>query len=90
MLAKNLVLVLLIPLFLYAEVPDWVKNQGKSAKYSELRYLTGFGMAKVDKSGNKADATQLASDNAKKNLIEKIRVNVSSNVVSKNEETEKK
>ncbi len=90
MLAKNLVLVLLIPLFLQAEVPDWVKNQGKSAKYSELRYLTGFGMAKVDKSGNKADATQLASDNARKNLIEKIRVNVSSNVVSKNEETEKK
>ncbi len=83
-------LLLLFPFFLRAEVPDWVKNQGKSAKYSELRYLTGFGMAKVDKNGNRADAVQLASDNAKKNLIERIRVNVSSNVVSKNEETEKK
>lgn len=83
-------IVLLMPFVLQAEVPDWVKSQGKSAKYSELRYLTGFGMARIDKNGNKADASQLASDNAKKNLIEKIRVTVSSNVISKNEETEKK
>jgi hypothetical protein len=87
---KYLIVMVLIPLFLRAEVPDWVKNQGKSTKFSELRYLTGFGMAKVDKSSDKAQATQFASDYAKKNLIEKIRVNVSSNVVSKSEESEKK
>ncbi len=87
---KAFIVLMLLPLALFAEVPDWVKNQGKSATYTELRYLTGFGIAKLDKNGNRADATQLASDNARKNLIEKIRVNVSSNVVSKNEETEKK
>ncbi|HEY6951842.1 MAG TPA: hypothetical protein VI758_05510 [Bacteroidota bacterium] len=90
MFSRIVTVLFLVPLFVHAEVPDWVKNQGKSAKYSELRYLTGFGMAKLDKNGNKADVTQLASDYAKKNLIEKIRVNVSSNVVSKSEESEKK
>jgi hypothetical protein len=90
MYSKILICLFALPLFLLAETPDWVKNQGKSAKYSELRYLTGFGMAKLEKNGNKADVSQFASDYAKKNLIEKIRVSVSSNVVSKNEETEKK
>jgi hypothetical protein len=90
MRTKLIALIIAVPLVLRAEVPDWVKNQGKSLKYNELRYLTGFGMAKVEKGGNRADATQLASDNARKNLIEKIRVTVSSNVVSRNEETEKK
>jgi hypothetical protein len=84
------ILLFLFPVVLCAQIPDWVKNQGKSAKYSGLGFLTGFGMAKLEKNGNKADATQFASDNAKKNLIEKIRVNVASNVISKNEETEKK
>jgi hypothetical protein len=90
MYSKILICLFALPLFLHAETPDWVKNQGKSAKYSELRYLTGFGMAKLEKNGNKAEIAQLASDYAKKNLIEKIRVKVSSDVVSKNEETEKK
>jgi hypothetical protein len=90
MYSKILICLLALPLFLMAETPDWVKNQGKSATYNELHYLTGFGMAKLEKNGNKAEVSQQASDYAKKNLIEKIRVNVSSNVVSKNEETEKK
>ncbi len=90
MYSKILICLFALPLFLQAEIPDWVKNQGRSATYSELRYLTGFGMAKLEKNGNKAEVRQLASDYAKKNLIEKIRVSVSSNVVSKNEETEKK
>ena len=88
--SKTLAILLALPLMLAAEVPDWVKNQGKSLKYNDMQYLTGFGMAKVEKGGNRADATQLASDNARKNLIEKVRVTVSSNVVSKSEETEKK
>lgn len=87
---KYLICLLALPLLVQAQVPDWVKNQGKGEKYPESRYLTGFGVAKVDKNTDKAQASQFASDYAKKNLIEKIRVNVSSNVVSKNEETEKK
>ena len=83
-------ILLAMPGFVSAEVPDWVKNQGKSMKYDELRYLTGFGLAKLDKNGDKAEATQLASDYAKKNLIEKVRVSVSSRVVSGSEEAEKK
>jgi hypothetical protein len=90
MFTKTLAILVVLPLLLYAEVPDWVKNQGKSLKYNELRYLTGFGMAKLEKNSNRAEATQSASDNAKKNLIEKVRVSVSSNVLSKSEETEKK
>ena len=90
MYSRILICLLTLPLFLQAETPDWVKNQGKSTTYSEMRYLTGFGMAKLEKNGNKADVGQRASDYAKKNLIEKIRVNVSSNVISKNEESEKK
>jgi hypothetical protein len=90
MCSKILICLLALPLVLQAQVPDWVKNQGKSEKYSELRYLTGFGVAKVDKNNDKAQASQYASDYAKKNLIEKIRVSVSSNVLSKSEESEKK
>ncbi len=90
-MSKRYVLfLLLLPLCLYAQVPDWVTNQGRSAQFPDSRYLTGFGVAKIDKGGDKGQASQMASDYAKKNLIEKIRVSVSSNVVSKNEETEKK
>ncbi len=90
MVKRYCVCLLLLPLVSYAQVPDWVTNQGKSASVPESRYLTGFGVAKIDKNGDKGQASQMASDYAKKNLIEKIRVTVSSNVVSKNEETEKK
>ena len=90
MVTRTVVCLFVFPLLLQAQKPDWVKNLGKSEQYNELRYLTGFGMAKVDKSVDQAQARQFASDYAKKNLIEKIRVNVSSNVVSKNEESEKK
>ncbi len=90
MVKRYLLCLLVVPVLLYAQVPDWVTNQGKSAKFPDSRYLIGFGVAKIDKNGDKGQASQMASDYAKKNLIEKIRVNVSSNVVSKNEETEKK
>src|SRR5574337_746318 len=90
-MSSKLIVCFLVILFLVqAQVTDWVKNQGKSQQYSELRYLTGFGVARVDKNTDKGQATQYASDYAKKNLIEKIRVMVSSDVVSKSEETEKK
>ena len=90
MSSRTLICLVTIPLLLQAQVPDWVKNQGKSVQYSDLRYLTGFGVARVDKNTDQGKADQMAADYAKKNLIEKIRVNVSSNVVSKSEETEKK
>ena len=54
-------ILLAMPGFVSAEVPDWVKNQGKSMKYDELRYLTGFGLAKLDKNGDKADHGRVRS-----------------------------
>ena len=66
---KYLICLLALPLLVQAQVPDWVKNQGKGEKYPESRYLTGFGVAKVDKNTDKAQASQFASDYAKKNLI---------------------
>ena len=51
----------------FADIPDWVKNQGRSARFPDELYLTGFGMAKLtDK--DMANCQKLSQDNAKANL----------------------
>ena len=69
----------------FADTPDWVKNQGRSARFPDELYLTGYGMAKLtDK--DMANCQKLSQDNAKANLVQKVRVTIQSTVLSRAEE----
>ncbi|MGA9406408.1 MAG: DUF4384 domain-containing protein [Bacteroidota bacterium] len=69
----------------FADIPDWVKNQGRSARFPDELYITGFGMAKLE-DNDKAKCQKLSEDNAKANLVQKVRVTIQSTVVSQAEE----
>ncbi|MGD0337701.1 MAG: DUF4384 domain-containing protein [Bacteroidota bacterium] len=86
----SLSLSMLLSGFIAAETPEWVKNLGKSVRYPEQLYITGFGMAKLDKEENQAQCLQLAVDRARKTLIEKIRVRVQSVASSETKEINEK
>jgi TolB-like protein len=77
---NQLFFLLLISLFLNVsttqakEVPDWVKNFGKSRKYPESLYLVGFGSTV----GKGTEASRIAQDNARADISRKIVVKVES------------
>lgn len=64
------------------EMPDWVKNYGKSAKYTDALYLTGFGMEKLGKDKDLAKCMQRAVESAKGTLVQRVRVSIQSTVNS--------
>ena len=68
------------------DVPDWVKNFGKSRKYPEIRYLVGFGSAV----GKGPEASQIAQDNARADISRKIVVRVKSLFSTVSEEKDMK
>ncbi len=69
--------------------PDWVKNYGTSARYSDAYYLTGFGMDKMGKDRNRAESMARAQEHAKANLIQRVRVTIQSTIDSRTEEVGK-
>jgi hypothetical protein len=71
----------------YGKSPDWVDSQGKSAEHPATHFLTGYGISSVKNDGEKDHANNIAISNARKNLIEKIRVTIQSTAASKSEET---
>ena len=73
---------------MYAQSPDWVNNFGKSDKYPEKLFLTGFGLSRVSNDINFSECKQSADENAKSDLIQKIRVTIRSELTSKIQETE--
>lgn len=78
--------ILLVTLLILGDTPDWVKNYGKSARYPDVLYLTGFGMDKLGKDKDRAKSMQRASESAKGNLIQRVRVSIQSTVGSHVEE----
>ena len=71
----SLFLLLLAPFILTVEArkkPAWVANHGRSDKYNERRYLTGFGQA----NGITPDSQQVALDNARASLSQKVLVKI--------------
>ena len=70
----------------FAQTPDWVTNQGKSSKYPETFFITGYGVATTENGVKKIEAEQVAINNARKNLIEKIKINIQSVTNAKTEE----
>lgn len=71
----------------FAQAPEWVKNQGKSIKHPAAQYLTGYGIASVPSDADKEKSKTIAAGGARKNLIEKIRINIQSTVATKTEES---
>ena len=72
------------------DIPDWVKNQGKSIRFPESLYLTGFGMAKLTKDVDRQSAASIAAGYARANLVQRVRVSIQSTITAATEETEKK
>lgn len=83
---------LLIVLFtssprIYAkDLPDWVRNYGKSSRYPELIYLTGFGMAGESAGVDAAGCRELALQAARSDLIRKIRVDIQASLKTMEQE----
>ena len=85
-LVTKLSVIMLLPLFTYAQSPDWVENYGNSHRYPANHYLTGFGLAQMGKDQDLSECKQLATDDAKSVLIQSIRVKIRSEVTSNVEE----
>ncbi|MFH0992108.1 MAG: DUF4384 domain-containing protein [bacterium] len=79
---KTLPFLLLIPMLLFSQRPDWVGSTGKSIRYPNQLYLTGFGLCKVNKEFDQTKSMQRALSDAQGNLIQSIRVNIQSTVGS--------
>ncbi|HCA78698.1 MAG TPA: hypothetical protein DEP53_03085 [Bacteroidetes bacterium] len=62
----------------FAQKPDWVKEYGKSISYPEQLYLTGFGMHKVTGGIDRATSLRKATESARGNLIQSVRVSLQS------------
>jgi hypothetical protein len=69
-----------VPLFLWCQVqakePDWVTGLGKSARYSETRYFTGFGVSVSNDKALTGEKIEQAKNSAKSSLVESMRVRV--------------
>ena len=76
--------------FAFADAPEWVKNHGESAAYPKAIFLTGYGIAKVTDEAGQENAKQLATDNAKRMMSEKVRVTVKNSISSAMQETQEK
>jgi hypothetical protein len=66
--------------------PDWVENFGKSAGYPDGRFLTGYGMATIGGPVDRAACMQMAADNARAELVKKIKVGIQSVLLSQEAE----
>lgn len=69
-----------------AEEPEWVSRSGKSPAFPETQFLTGYGAASAGSGISKEQAEQSALENARKNLIEKISISITSVTTAKTEE----
>ncbi len=90
-LIRSLLLVLImlsISPFLFAQdVPEWVEGKGVSQWISDDTYITGFGIATFTKKDEPISINQIAEENAKKNLAEKIKVQVKASTKSFKQQT---
>jgi hypothetical protein len=78
-------IILLTPFSLIlAQTPDWVQGQGKSPRFPDALYLTGYGLASNADDPQKAAEAALA--NARKNLVEKVRISIHAATSAKTEE----
>lgn len=61
-----------------AQEPDWLESKGRTPRLPEHMYITGMGIATVGKKADPVKIKEIAEENAKKNLCEKIQVKVKS------------
>ncbi|HOP49395.1 MAG TPA: DUF4384 domain-containing protein [Ignavibacteriales bacterium] len=84
---KSLIFFLIFSFYSFADIPDWVINNGISNKYNEREYLTGYGIS-YQKKYDVGKATLEAQDIAKNNLIQKIFVKIESQSQTQKSEIE--
>jgi len=61
---------------LQAKEPDWVTGLGKSARYPETLYFTGFGVSVSNDKALTGEKIEQAKNSAKSSLVESMRVRV--------------
>ncbi len=82
------ILIIKLSAFVSAqEVPEWVENKGFSPWISENQYVTGFGISSFTKKDNISEVKEIAEENAKKNLSEKISVSIKAKTTSMKQQT---
>ena len=67
---------LLVCCQLHAKEPEWVTGLGKSARYPETRYFTGFGVSVSNDKALTEEKIEQAKNSAKSSLVESMRVRV--------------
>jgi len=72
-------LMVLITNSVFGGSPDWVQNFGKSVKYPDEMYITGFGIAALNENKNKTQCMDISVRNAHKELMNKIYLDIKSN-----------
>jgi hypothetical protein len=80
-------ILLLSPIAIFGQSKDWVGSNGESRRYPENQFVTGYGVEGLATGTTKEDASQRAVDNARSQLIQKIRVSLRSVVSRMQEET---
>ncbi|MCS7012785.1 MAG: LPP20 family lipoprotein [Chloroherpetonaceae bacterium] len=83
-----LLLLLAFPLSSFAQLPEWAQSYGSNIPFSRSTHLTGFGMAML--AGAESVALENAKAQAASDLIKKIQVTVSSDMVSISQEIDGK
>jgi hypothetical protein len=71
-------LLLLLAATALAQTPDWVKNNGKSGRFTTPAYITGYGMALRQNGDTGQETTDKAFEIARKSLIEQVAVSIRS------------
>ena len=86
--ALYIISVLLLSQSVLAQTPDWVTGKGTSSQFPAEEYLTGLGIATIHKDSAQEKIEAQAYSAAKKDLVEKVRVNVQASTQSQKQQTD--
>lgn len=83
---KSIVLTLVVSISLitqlYSQAPEWIKYQNRYAFYPEKTHLTGFSSEINHMDNEPSELIEKCTDNAKKTLIESVKVSIKSMTIS--------
>ena len=86
--ALIIVYTLLLSQSVLAQAPDWVTGKGTSDRFPAAEYLTGLGIATIHQDSAQERIEAHAYSAAKKDLVEKVRVDVKASTESKKQQTD--
>lgn len=76
MLKKTLLFLVLFPLCVFAQTPDWLNADYRSIKYSAEKYFTGYSIRAIQKGEDLSQALEKVKDAARVQAVQSISVHV--------------